>query len=229
MIKINTVYDYKSLKRVDSPNGRVYVDSNGNKLPSVTTILGKTKPAEDRKALQEWKARVGHQEATKITKEASNVGTIMHNILENWILGNDTEHGSNLIYTTAKTMAEVIKSNIKDDISEVWGSEVHLYYPDLYAGTTDLVGIWKGKPTIMDFKQTNKPKKREYVHDYFLQLSAYAEAHDTLFNTNIDQAVIFMCSREGEFQQFEIIGSDFEHWKEQWANRITKYYNMNGI
>jgi genome maintenance exonuclease 1 len=120
-----------------------------------------------------------------------------------------------------------IQKNIESNIGEVWGSEVNLYYPDLYAGTTDLVGIWKGEPAIMDFKQTNKPKKREWVEDYFLQLCAYSEAHDALFDTNIQQGIVFMCSRDGEFQQFEIAGDEFSYYKEKWADRITKYYNID--
>lgn len=227
MIKINRLYDYKSLQREDRSTGRCYV-ADGQRLPSVTTILSKTKPLEEIKSLNEWKQRVGKDEAERVTKEASNVGTIMHNILEHWVLNEEYDPGDNIIHRQAKRMAETVKENIKDNINEIWGSEVNLYYPDLYAGTTDLVGMWNGKPAIMDFKQTNKPKKREWISNYFLQLCAYAEAHDILFDTNIDQGVIFMCSREGEFQQFEIVGEEFDYWKEQWANRITKYYNIDG-
>lgn len=227
MIKINRLYDYKSLQREDRSTGRCYV-ADGQRLPSVTTILSKTKPLEEIKSLNEWKRRIGKDEAERVTKEASNVGTIMHNILEHWVLNEEYDPGDNIIHRQAKRMAETVKENIKDNINEIWGSEVNLYYPDLYAGTTDLVGMWNGKPAIMDFKQTNKPKKREWVSNYFLQLCAYAEAHDILFDTKIDQGVIFMCSREGEFQQFEIVGEEFDYWKEQWANRITKYYNIDG-
>jgi len=227
MIKINRLYDYKSLQREDRSTGRCYV-ADGQRLPSVTTILSKTKPIAEIKSLNDWKQRVGKDESERITKEASNVGTIMHNILEHWVLNEEYDPGDNIIHRQAKRMAETVKENIKDNINEIWGSEVNLYYPDLYAGTTDLVGMWNGKPAIMDFKQTNKPKKREWVGSYFLQLCAYAEAHDVLFDTKIDQGVIFMCSREGEFQQFEIVGEEFGYWKEQWANRITKYYNIDG-
>jgi genome maintenance exonuclease 1 len=228
MIKINNKYNYTQFSREDSDNGRLYL-VNETKLPSVTTILSKTKPAESVKKLNEWKQRVGIQEAKKITKEASDVGTLVHNILEAWILNKEFPIGNNLIHKQAKNMADIIKKNIENDITEVWGSEVSLYYPDLYAGTSDLIGLWKNVPTIMDFKQTNKPKQREWIGDYFLQLAAYAEAHNVLYDTDINQGVVFMCSREGEFQKFEVSGAEFEYWKNEWANRINKYYNISEI
>jgi hypothetical protein len=228
MIKINNIYNYVNLSREDSVNGRSYV-VNEDKLPSVTTILSKTKPKESIEMLNQWRMRVGNAEADRITKEASNVGTIMHNLLESWILNKDYELGNNLIHKQASKMADIVKENIKDNITEIWGSEVNLYYPDLYAGTADLTGLWKNNQAIMDFKQTNKPKKREWIGDYFLQLAAYAEAHNALYDTNINQGVIFMCSRDGEFQQFEVSGVEFQYWKDCWAERITKYYKIGEI
>lgn len=224
MINLIEKYEYKSIERKDlSDIGRVYVVNNTG-LPSVTTILSKTKPLEEKKKLQEWKDRVGHNEAKKISKEASDVGTIMHNILENWILNNEYDPGNNLIHRQAKSMAETIKENISPNISEVWGSEVSLYYPDLYAGTADVIGIWKGKPAIMDFKQANRPKKKEWISDYFLQGAAYSLCHNELYGTNINQCSIFMCSRNFEFQLFESSGSEFQYWKDEWARRVDKYY-----
>lgn len=223
MITYNPQYNYKPLDRVDSDNGRKYNTPTG-KLPSVTTILSATKSQESRQKLQQWKNRVGEVEAKKITTEAANVGTVMHGILEHWVLGKEYDPGNNIVHRQAKMMAEKVKENISPHISEIWGSEVNLYYPDLYAGTADLVGMWKGNPAILDFKQTNKPKKREWIEDYFLQLSAYAMAHDALHDTNITQGAIFMCSREGEFQLFETNGVEFEFWKQEWTNRVSKFY-----
>jgi hypothetical protein len=223
MITYNPQYNYTPLNRIDSDNGRKYNTPTGN-LPSVTTILGATKSQESKQKLQQWRNRVGDAEATKITTEAANVGTIMHGILEHWVLGKEHDPGNNVIHRQAKMMAEKVKENISPYISEIWGSEVNLYYPDLYAGTADLVGMWKGKPAILDFKQTNKPKKREWIEDYFLQLSAYAMAHDALHDTNITQGAIFMCSREGEFQLFETSDVEFEFWKQEWTNRVSKFY-----
>lgn len=219
-------YDYKAIERKDLDTGRVYV-VDGTGLPSVTTILSKTKPLEEKKKLQEWKDRVGIEEAEKISKEASNVGTIMHNILENWILNRDYNPGNNLIHQQAKSMAEKIKENIASDMSEVWGSEVPLYYPDLYAGTADVIGVWKDSPAIMDFKQANKPKKKEWISDYFLQGAAYSLSHNELYGTDINQCCIFMCSRNFEFQLFEVNGSEFQYWKDEWARRVDKYYKIH--
>lgn len=217
-------FPYSQYSRRNSESGRLYETPSGP-LPSVTTILSATKPYESIQKLQNWKNRVGTAEATRITTEAAAVGTIVHSILENWILDNPYDPGNNLIHRQAKSMAENIKKNIEPSINEVWGSEVNLFYPNLYAGTTDLVGVWKDNPAIMDFKQSNKPKKREWVSDYFLQLSAYAMAHDELFGTNINQGAIFMCSRDGEFQLFEIKDEEFEYWKQEWVKRVDMFYN----
>ena len=226
MITYNPQYNYQPLHRIDSDTGRKYNTPTGN-LPSVTTILSATKSEESKQMLQKWKDRVGESEAKRITAEASNVGTIMHSILENWVLNKEYDPGNNLIHRQAKMMADEVKKNISPFISEIWGSEVNLYYPDLYAGTTDLVGMWKGKPAILDFKQTNKPKKREWIEDYFLQLSAYALAHNELYGTNITQGAIFMCSREGNFQLFEVSDGEFEFWKQEWTKRVERFYQIN--
>ena len=155
----------------------------------VTTILDKTKPKEKREALNRWKKRVGEANAQRIVAEASDNGSRMHAILEYWVK-NETYTGETTILS--ETMANIIKENVQSDIDEVWGSEVNLCYPQLYAGTTDLVGVYKGKPTIMDFKQTNKPKKREWIDDYFMQGAAYALAHNELYETKIESIAIFM-------------------------------------
>ena len=125
----------------------------------------------------------------------------------------------------ARPMAKEIANKGLQNLEELWGSEVHLYYPDLYAGTTDVVGIYKGKPSIIDFKQTNKPKKEEWVTDYKLQLTAYAMAHNALFNTNINTGVILMCSRDCYFQKFELTKKEFWHMSCQWIKRVAQYYD----
>jgi len=96
--------------------------------------------------------------------------------------------------------------------------------PGIYAGTTDLVGQYKGNPAILDFKQTNKPKKLEWVEDYFLQLTAYAIAHNEVHGTNIREGHIFMCSRAGEYQQFDLWPHEFDDWEQEWWKRVYQYY-----
>lgn len=223
MLKINSPYPYKELKRKSVNGKRLYENPYGDPVPSVTTILDKTKPKEKRQALANWKKRVGEEKAQQITTEAANVGTIMHNILEHWVK-NEEYTGDNLLQ--AKMMAEKVKENVEPDLNEVWGSEVNLCAANLYAGTTDLVGVWKGKPTIMDFKQTNKPKKREWIDDYFLQGAAYALAHNEMFETKIENIAIFMCSRECNFQLFEVEGKEFYEWTEKWGERLAEFYSL---
>jgi len=219
-------FPYQEIKRKRVEGKRLY-DTESGFLPSVTTILDRTKPAEDRQALQNWRDRVGHAEAQRITNEAANVGTLMHKFLEDWLLKDEFKAGNNLPNLVAKNMANKVIESIKDDLNEAWGTEVGLYYPGLYAGTTDLVGLWKNKPAIMDFKQTNKPKKREWIEDYFMQAAAYGNAHNALFDTDIRTAAIFMCSRDCEFQLFELDENEFDEYSEKWAYRVGKFYELD--
>jgi genome maintenance exonuclease 1 len=122
-------------------------------------------------------------------------------------------------------MADVIIQNGLKDVDEVWAMEQSLYFPGLYSGTTDLCGVYKGKPAIMDFKQTNKPKKAEWVEDYYLQLVAYGLAHDEVYGTNIRSGIIFMCSRDLQYQQFEVNETTYDHYKGVWLDRVEQYYN----
>lgn len=226
MLKLNSPYEYSELKRTSVNGKRLYENPFGDPVPSVTTILDKTKPREKREALANWKKRVGTQEAQRITTEAANVGTIMHNILEYWVKNEEYEPGNNIVHRQAKAMAQVVKDNVNDNLDEVWGSEVNLCYPGLYAGTTDLVGVWKGKPTIMDFKQTNKPKKREWIEDYFLQGAAYGMAHNEMYGTEIENIAIFMCSRDCQWQLFEVEAEEFKNWEVRWAERVAEFYQL---
>jgi genome maintenance exonuclease 1 len=224
MLNITTPYPYKEFKRKSVNGKRLYENPYGEPVPSVTTILDKTKPWEKRQALNNWKKRVGEAKAQQITTEAAGVGTVMHEMLEAWSL-NEEYTGKTLLQ--AKMMAETVIKNIESDVNEVWGSEVNLCYPGLYAGTTDLVGMYKGRPTIMDFKQTNRPKKREWIDDYFLQAAAYGMAHNEMFETKIEHAAIFMCSRECEWQLWEVGPEEFKEWEEKWAQRVAEFYNLS--
>ena len=222
MVKYNPIYTYKKLDRQDGGGqGRVYVDDVGNKIPSVTTILSKTK---DMTHLIAWKKRIGEDKAKQITEESAGLGTTMHAHLEAYVLGEQRPGGNNYGRLMAQRMADTVIAEGLIDVDEVWGVESHLYYENLWAGTTDLGGIHQGKPAIMDFKTTIKPKKREWVEDYFLQLSAYIMAHDSMFGTSIERGVIFMVSREFEFQKFIIEGLELEHYKSEWCKRLNKYY-----
>jgi len=220
---IQKKFDYQPIQRKQVEGRRLYATPDGNAVASVTTILDATK---DKTHLIAWRKRVGEKKAQEIVTEAAGVGTRMHKYLEDYIeTGEWSEPGSNPYAQQAHSMAKVIKDNVMDDV-EVWGSEVNLYMPQMYAGTTDLVGTYKGQPAIMDFKQTNKPKKVEWVVDYFLQLVAYSEAHNEVYGTNIREGHVFMCSRAGEYQQFDVWPDEYEEWRQEWYNRVYQYYEQ---
>lgn len=221
----NPLYEYKKLNRQDgNGNGRVYVDASGNKIPSVTTILSKTK---DITHLLEWKKRIGEDKAKQITEESAGLGTTMHAHLEAYILGQERPGGNNYGRIMAKKMADTIIAEGLVEVNEAWGVEAHLNYDTMWAGTTDLVGMYNGEPAIMDFKTTIKPKKREWVEDYKLQLAAYAMAHNLNYGTDIKTTVVFMVSRECEFQKFVWTGEEFEQSTLQWAQRVSDYYEKH--
>jgi genome maintenance exonuclease 1 len=212
--------EYHELKQVNKNGKRVYETPSGT-TPSVTTILSKTK---DQTGLNEWKKRVGEQEAQRIVTEAAGVGTALHNNLEKFLAGEKRVPGNNLVHVQANKMADIIIENGIADVDEVWGIEQGLYYPEMYSGTTDLCGVYKGQPSIMDFKQTNKPKKKEWVDDYYLQMAAYATAHNKVYGTNIREGHIFMCSRDLQYQQFDLWPNEFDYWADQWLDRVAEYY-----
>jgi len=228
MTLLNPKFTYTKLARDESTGKRLYATPDGFKVPSVTTVLDKTKPAESRIALANWRKNVGEKKAQEIVTEAANRGTRMHTFLENYIKGDVLkETVSNPYAQQSLTMAKIVIDKGFPKINEVWGSEVPLYFPELYAGTTDCCGIHDGDESILDFKQTNKPKKLEYIGDYFLQLTAYAMAHNEIHKTNIRKGVILMCSKDYEYQEFILEPKDFDYWTEQWLKRVEQYYREN--
>ena len=218
-------YDYGSLKRKSVDGRRMYSTPDGLAVPSVTTILDKTKPEQAKKALREWKKRVGEAKAAEITKEAAGRGTRMHTWLEQYVKEDRIDDpGSNPYSQQSHKMANIIVEQGLDKMEECWGTEVPLYFPQVYAGTTDCLGVYNGKPAILDFKQTNKPKKTEWISDYFMQLCAYAAAHNEVHGTDIQQGVILMCSKDYQFQTWVIEGEDFAEYSRQWWSRVGEYY-----
>lgn len=222
MTLLKQKFDYKPIHRKQVEGRRLYETPDGNAVASVTTILDATK---DKTHLIAWRKRVGEAKAQEIVTEAAGVGTRMHKYLEDYVeKGEWPQPGSNPYAQQAHRMATQIKERALTQVDEIWGSEVNLYMPKMYAGTTDLVGSYKGQPSIMDFKQTNKPKKEEWVVDYFLQLVAYAEAHNEIFGTEIREGHIFMCSRDCEYQQFDLWPHEYDEWRTEWYNRVYQYY-----
>ena len=217
---INPIYNYQPLSRVDHPSGRKYIVGEGRALPSVTTILSKTK---DMTFLKEWRAAVGEAEATRIVTEAGGLGNGMHNLLEKYVLGQEMK-GQFMAMTLAKL---IIKKGLCK-VNEVWGTEVALYSKELYAGTTDLIGLHNGVPAIMDYKNSLKEKKKEWIDDYFMQLAAYALAHNEMHGSNIRKGVVMMATRDGKYLEFIIEGDEFTHYETMWANKVCEYYDRFG-
>lgn len=223
-------FKYKNCVQVNDPvtRKRVYQTPDGETLPSVTTILSSTK---DMTALNEWRKRVGEEKANQISKEAAGVGTAMHGNLERFIAGLQRQPGSNPVHVQANKMADVIIEHGLSKVSEVWAMEQSLYYPGLYSGTTDLVGVYNGNPSVMDYKQTNKPKKEEWIEDYKIQLTAYIMAHNQVYKTEIREGHVFMCSRDLQYQQFDLLPDEFEYWQNRWLDKVEEYYTkgMRGL
>lgn len=233
-------FNYQNLEKFSSQGKRYYVTPDGQPLPSVTTILDKTKPEENRIALEKWKQRVGHQRAQQITTEAANRGTRMHTFLEHYVkTGEMRERPANPFAWSSHAMAQVVVREGLQHVDEFWGVEIPLYFPSVYAGTTDGCGIHRGEPSILDYKQSNKPKRSEWIEDYRLQLAAYAEAHNEVYGTQIRRGVILMCVKpelddqgniitEPQYQEFIVEGAEFEHARSAWWHRVEQYYQNYG-
>ena len=227
-MKLIRKYDYPSSTRASIEGLRHYnVDGSTERLPSVTTVLGETQEQSKRDSLQRWRERVGVEEAKKITHAAATRGTSMHMYLEKYCLGEGyldlTDTGN-----VAKHMAEcIVDRGIDNRLTEIYGNEATLYYPGLYAGSVDLVGQHDGDIAIIDFKQTNKPKQREWIGDYFLQMAAYGMAHDAVYDTAIEQGVILMCSKDLYYQEFKIEGEEYRQAKHEFLRRLDKFYTRS--
>ena len=220
-------YAYPSSTRASIEGLRHYTlagDIQGQRLPSVTTVLGQTQTKDKTNSLARWRDKVGHEEARRITQEAAARGTAMHLYLEKYCLGEGyldlTDVGN-----VAKHMAEkIVDRGIDNRLTEIYGNEATLYYPGLYAGAVDLVGQHDGSMAIIDFKQTNKPKQREWIGDYFLQMAAYGMAHDAVYGTTIEKGVILMCSKDLYYQEFTIEGEEYRQAKHDFLRRLSEFY-----
>jgi len=218
-------FQYKNCVQINDPvtRKRVYQTPDGEKLPSVTTILSATK---DMTHLNEWRNRIGHEKAQQITTEAAGVGTAMHANLERFLIGEQRQPGNNPVHVQANKMADVIIENGLNKMSEIWAMEQSLYFPGLYSGTTDGIGVFDGEPCVFDHKQTNKPKKAEWVEDYYIQLVAYILAHNEVYKTDIRRGVVFMCSRDLQYQQFDLLPENFNKWQDAWLSKVEEYYAL---
>ncbi len=229
MIKWNNKYSYPSSSRSIQKGSRLYSVGNQTMIPSVTTILEITKPDSDKEQLAKWVAKVGEAESKRIASESSSRGTALHSRIENFLKGKlngDLLEEKNL----AQKMAdEIIENGIRDKVSEIYGCEVTVFQPDppnRFAGTADCIAEWNGKISILDFKQTNKQKRKEWILSYLLQLSAYAIAHNRVYNTKIDRGVILMCATDLTFQEFVVEGDEFLELQKEFKKRVELYYQL---
>ena len=220
-MKKSDKYKYVDATRVEEHGSRTY-DVLGARLPSVTTVLGKTK---NQQFLKDWKAKVGEAEAERIKNLSSKRGTSMHKFLEHYILGTGYDDLTGL-GQEAKAMAEKIIEIGLAPVEEYYGSEVTMYYPGLYAGSTDLVCSHNGVDAIVDFKQANRPKKREWIEDYYLQIAAYAMAHDYVHNSKIQKGVIMVCTPDLYYQEFVIEGAELRQYKHKFLKRLDMYHEL---
>ena len=221
-MKWNKRFEYPASIRSVINGGRHY-DIGQEKLPSVTTILQATQSAEKKAILAKWKQKVGEKKADEIRDTAAARGTVMHRIIEGYITGDGHADLSPMGQVSGIMAQTIFKEGLKGRMDEVWGSEITLYYPDLYAGATDLVGVYEGREAIIDFKQSNKIKKREWIDDYFTQLAAYAMAHNHVYGTKIQSGVILMCTKNNYFQKFVVKDKEFQQYMWKWVSRVDQY------
>ena len=221
---ITNKFNYPELKRINNDLGRFYIDPLNNHVPSVTTVLNNI--SDKKTSLDQWRNRVGDVEADRVMKEATDIGSMVHLSLENYL--NDIDDNiftDDSLGNMAKKMSEKLISDALIDISNVYGLEVHLVLDKLYAGTADCVGVIDGKVTIIDFKTSKRIKKKEWIDDYFLQGCAYANAHNVMFDTNISQVAILMVDRDLMYKKFIIKGAEFDHFTNIWKKKLLEFHN----
>lgn len=220
----------KVVKENTSKQGRVYYIEHDNKkydgLYSVTTLLSKI--TDTKKAIDDWKNKIGHKLAEEITTNSINKGNWMHDILYYRMVNEDysDKFKKNFLFDIAEKMADSVEEYLKNNLTELWGAEVPLFIPTMYAGRVDCVGMYKNKQSIVDFKNSYKEKKEEHMHNYKLQCAAYAIAHDFLFNTDIEQGVILICnSSDITTREIIIEGQEWNDVKKEWIDLVDEFMN----
>ena len=218
---IKNKYDYPDLERVELNGVRHYIDSKGNPVPSVTTILSGT---SDKRGIEQWRRRVGENEAERVLKESTDIGSAVHEAIENYLNDEDwNEFSESRTDLIAKSITKKFINDGLSSIDEAWGLEVGLILDGLYAGTADCIGLVNNTPSIIDFKTAKKIKRREWIEDYFLQGCAYANAHNVMFGTDIKQVVILMVDRDLIFKDFIIKGHEFDFYTNKWKQKIIEF------
>lgn len=231
---IRKKYNYPKLTATTFPTGgRVYNTPNGHQVPSVTTILS----ILPKDGLVEWRNRIGDEEADRIVDEACEIGTNMHDRLEgyvsNYLQGRKNEPPETDEDKLAFLMAENMKRYGLPDLDEVWGIEEALYCEDLYAGRTDLIGVYNGKSAVIDYKSSRSWKRPEWVESYRMQIAAYNFCHKAMFGEGLESGVILISvrpssnpySKQKTLQRFLLNKSELDRYEDKWLTLVERYYN----
>ncbi len=227
-MKWNKKFVYpKSIRSTENGIRRYLIGEK--KLPSVTSILDATKSEEDKAALAIWRERTGLKESEAIIKAASSRGSKMHAYLESFLLGQENLSFFDEDEQYKKMAKQIIEKGLINRFEEVWGVECTLYKPDSYSGTCDAVGIFDGCESIIDFKQSNKPKKFEYIDSWFLQTAAYSLAHNIVYKSNITTCVILVCTVDNLFQEFKIQGTELITYQNLFLGRLKKFNELSNL
>ena len=219
----NRRFTYSNIQRITDKSGLRHYSLDGEKVPSVTTILDKTKSQKEIDSLNAWKERVGYSEASRISRESTLRGDKMHKHLEDALHGKQSLDFEVLNDAEKKMSEVIINQALEKKLDEIWGCEIPLYYPESHAGTSDLCGVYNNEESIIDFKSSTRLKKREWITDYFLQTCAYALAHNLQHKTNIRQGVILVCTPKLEFQEFILKDNEFLWYQKKFMDRVSMY------
>jgi genome maintenance exonuclease 1 len=175
------------LEQITTESGRRYVTPDGNSYPSITTILGEY----NKKAIYEWRQRVGNEEANRISTKASNRGTKLHGTVEKYLLNEMSDMQLKMLMPDLKEMFSSIKNKIDENVGTIYGIEQRLYSDRLkISGTCDCIAEWNGKLSIVDWKTSNRPKVQKNIENYFMQAAAYAEMFEERTGQSIEQVVV---------------------------------------
>ena len=214
-------FNYPELESMPHAGMRFYETTDGKFYPSITTVLGGTMPEEKSKALQKWQNSLGVNAAQKKTQDAADHGTAVHLLAERYLKKEQLIQDGDKITPQNMSAFNALKLKL-NKIEEVWGQEIALF-SDLMgvAGRTDLIGVYKGKPSIIDFKTSGRLKSKKDIEDYNLQLCAYAIMHNEMFGTNIKDGIILMTSDGGFPQEFYVNLGDY---LEPLMLRVDEFY-----
>ena len=206
--------DIPEIKTETIDRKRYYVTPEGKKYPSITTVLGHF----NKKAIYEWRQRVGEKEANRISTQASRRGTKVHQMCEDFI---NNELDEKKFMPSDKETFNSIKNILADNINNIHCQEATLYSDYLQvAGRVDCVAEWKGKLSVIDFKTSRRLKKREHIHNYFQQGSAYCVMYEERTKVPVSQIVIVM-TVDGEEPQIFVEKRDT--WTETLIRKIKEY------